>query len=441
MERPGTPRRSLQSNPEQRWIAQQSPPFGAMNTSSIDAMRVNPKLLLARRNSPAPSIRPSTSPSLAPSHMTQSGHPDISYSIRGFDDDAGHLYAVCRAVPYLLGPKSMLDALSTMRSAQMPDHLFINDEGTPIPDTQRFSFMDRALVLVLYLLQTPLEDHTIPIRQLLSHFDHHKDALIIYKDMGTGRPVEYMNLRVSDFANLAIEWHAIGNPGNVSPTRPDAITPWQNIIPHLAARHISSTYLTKSQYEQWIMVPEPDLPTQLNTFVRSGGYERLIQNYLARDVSRRLTSRFGCHGNTTHGLLPSPTDRLERGAKRFSHEHPCGRLIDFRQERHDNALLPEDRASLDKEKRDIARDDAEADAAQQPTDPAGAAGAKKEEEAGAVKGFARLTRNIRWVKVMKYGVITLVTVGGIGGAACGVYFYISGKRRDGGMNNVVDTAS
>jgi hypothetical protein len=51
----------------------------------------------------------------------------------------------------------------------------------------------------------------------------------------------------------------------------------------------------------------------------------------------------GGMNNTVHVRLPNPTDALEWGAKRFSHEHPLGKLVDYTQELHDNFLLPKER--------------------------------------------------------------------------------------------------
>ncbi|PVI07240.1 hypothetical protein DM02DRAFT_649157 [Periconia macrospinosa] len=407
-------------------------PYGANIPYGLDGLRVNPKLLLARRNSPASSVMHSSSLSLAPSPRGtpsirapfEAGPRDVSYVIRGFDNEAGNLYAVCRAVPYLLGPKSMLDALATMRGAKLPNEAFVNNEGKVILDPKKLSFIDKALVFILFLLRSPLQDHDDSVRQLLSRFEYQQDALVVYKDMGTDKPPACTNIKVSDWGNMAIEWLYIGNPGNVSPDRPDAVTPWEKIQPYLQARGILNKYITKALYEQWILIPEEYLHLQLNEFVRSGEYEKLVQGRTTRNRSRRPTSRLGLTGNAIHYTPPSPSDPLEWGAKRFTHEHPCGKLVDYHDGRHDNALLSEARhASDEKEKK------------AHNADP-GRSVAEDEKLCAPVR--PRWRTKAWWKKIFKYFLIVLVVTGVVAGIGCGVYFHLSRQAPGGRMKNVVE---
>lgn len=419
-------------------------PYGVDIAGDTDRMGLNRKQRIARRNSPlhspVPSRSNSRSPVASPSGTVSSnggnmkGPRDIDYTVRGFDENAGDLYAICRAVPYLLGPKNMVDALTTMRSAKIPDGVFIDDKGKAILDPQKLSFMDKALIFVLFLLRTPLEKHNDPIRQFLTHFDHNKDQLIVYKDMGTKKPVVCINVTMLDFAGMALEWERVGNPGNVSPDRPDVKTPWEKILPLLKARNIVPKHLTKALYENWIMMPEDAIPDKLTEFVGCGEYEKLIQQYTSRNKSRRTVARVGFYGNTIHYTLPSPTDPLEPGAKRFSHQHPSGKLVEFE---HSGRRSTSERAP-------------EGPLAPS-SDEATMSGAleKKEEEVKAVEEEVRIEPKQRktgwrakawWWRILKFVLIVLLVAGVVAAVVCIVYFRVLVPDGEGGMKNTYDTA-
>ncbi|KAF2635012.1 hypothetical protein P280DRAFT_202827 [Massarina eburnea CBS 473.64] len=147
-------------------------PYGVLGPHGIPGKRPNPKLMLARKNKRVPFSPPATPPVNRPVNRAYQNSPkDISYEVIAVHKDVGELFDICRLVPYLLAPKDVLDNLVALRPkiGLLKDDMFKNEEGVKILDPKRMSYMDKAVIMVLWFLSKPSENSD-PIQKMLNRF-------------------------------------------------------------------------------------------------------------------------------------------------------------------------------------------------------------------------------------------------------------------------------
>ncbi|KAF1962833.1 hypothetical protein CC80DRAFT_530735 [Byssothecium circinans] len=259
------------------------------------------------------------------------------------EDTQEELYSLCKVVPYLLAPKSILEQLVALRDKAnaLPEGIFTNEEGADVLNLKGMSSLDKAMVLVLYLLTQTV--HPGPVEDMLKMFNCIDNKLILWKHMGEKLPPERTHVGLYDFAQMVTDWSQTCNPALVADDYPWVVTPWVKIISYLKRRRIPIESVEIEEYEEWTMLPEDMLEKRLDSFVASGKMDKNARYSHLRSLTSATKVRKGMLGNVLHIQLPNPTDPTLLGAKRFSHKHPLGQIVDYSEERHDNALLPEER--------------------------------------------------------------------------------------------------
>jgi hypothetical protein len=139
-----TPPPERTSSSDLRGDTSVQPPRVHYPNATLSARRPNPKLTLTKQ---------SRLNAMLPANQRPS---DINYKVLAYDEQVGDLYGICKAVPYLLGPRSLLDNLIALRpNIELGAEVFTTEDGVPVLDPKRLSSMDKAILFVLLLLQRP----------------------------------------------------------------------------------------------------------------------------------------------------------------------------------------------------------------------------------------------------------------------------------------------
>jgi hypothetical protein len=144
--------------------------------SASDSRRPNPKLIKARAESRAVSM----------SSDLPSDDLVIDYKYRVHTKQLGHLYGLCDAVPYLLGPRSYLKAIVAFDNHPVPMEAYQDQEGNFVIDPHKMTVLDKVFLMMLWLLRIPVDRRPADWENLYMGMSVQKDRLVIYKDIGFG---------------------------------------------------------------------------------------------------------------------------------------------------------------------------------------------------------------------------------------------------------------
>lgn len=111
----------------------------------------------------------------------------IDYNYRVHTKGLGHLYAICDAVPYLVGPRLYLRAINRFGVHPLPLESFQNRDGRLVLDPDRLSLLDKVVLAMLFLLCTPQDQRPAEAVDWFAGMSIEEDRLFIYKDVGFGR--------------------------------------------------------------------------------------------------------------------------------------------------------------------------------------------------------------------------------------------------------------
>lgn len=139
--------------------------------------RPNPKLIKTRAESRPVSISSETTPS---------DEPVVDYKYRVYSKQLGHLFGLCDAVPYLLGPRSYLKAIVAFGNYAVPIEAYQDQEGNFVINPHKMTLLDKVLLMMLWLLRTSVDRRPANWEDLYSGMSVQKDRLVVYKDIGFG---------------------------------------------------------------------------------------------------------------------------------------------------------------------------------------------------------------------------------------------------------------
>ncbi|KAJ6279282.1 hypothetical protein J3E71DRAFT_368817 [Bipolaris maydis] len=255
------------------------------------------------------------------------------------------LSRISDAVPYLLGPRSIMDRIQVVlehsqeRLHPSSSHYTTSSQDTPQP---AYTPRDRALMAILASLSTPeslrLEKGDWYPQGLATRHD----ALVLYENTASnGIRLAYVSL--TDFIQHAQTWLLTPNPTNKSGDAPHAKNPWSPVAAQLRSRGVDvskldlQTYLDLTQH-----LSASDLPAKLDEigqWARDGTLDARYEKFMAEKEAATAQAR----NRGSHPLLRTsgPNDAANTVfggpealySKRFTHEYPMGRAASVKAKR------------------------------------------------------------------------------------------------------------
>ncbi|KAF2689656.1 hypothetical protein K458DRAFT_384287 [Lentithecium fluviatile CBS 122367] len=365
-------------------------------TGVSSGRRPNPKLLKTRASSLA-----------VPSLLAISNHSDapvIDYKYRVHTKQLGHLYALCDAVPYLLGTRSYLKAIVAFGVPPVPIEAYLNQEGKLAIDPNEMSVLDKVFLMMLWRLRIPADQRPAGWEGSYAGMNIEGDRLIVYKDIGFGREPKVEAMHFYDFVTKVVDWHLLPNPALVAEDRPDVVTPWVVVAQKIREKCILLEDIDKGLYTEFVKMTVPQLDARLEELSTTDELEKRKKD-IAEHI-RKLNTK-----NTFTYIMPQETNPNVMYAKRFSHEHPLGYLLDTTKPGHDDLLFPEVKMRQDAE--DFR---------------------KEREAAKKVSNQTRRKAKYRCRSALKWILAFSLLLGGAVGIMLLHYFKVS-DQRDGGNNS------
>ncbi|EUC48531.1 hypothetical protein COCMIDRAFT_87222 [Bipolaris oryzae ATCC 44560] len=254
------------------------------------------------------------------------------------------------AVPYLLGPRSIIDRIQVVleHSQEHPqEHLqpsssryTTSSQDTPQPV---YTAQDKALMAILTSLSKPetlrLEKGDWYPQGLAARYD----ALVLYENNAShGIRLAYISL--ADFIHQAQTWLLAPNPTNKSGDAPHAKNPWSPLAAQLRSKGVDvskidlQTYLDLTQH-----LSASDLAAKLDEiaqWARDGTLDSRFEKFIqekqeaaaayARNRSSRPLVRTSGANDTADTVFGGPEALY---SKRFTHEYPMGRASEVKVKR------------------------------------------------------------------------------------------------------------
>jgi len=169
-------------------------------------------------------------------------------------------------------------------------------------------------------------------------------------------------MHFDDFIEMALAWKHLSNPALVAEDRPDVVTPWAVAAQMIREKDIPLEDIDKALYTELVGMTESQLGVRLTRLSATNELEKRKKEIA--ENARKLKST-----NTFTYIMPQETNPDVMYAKRFSHQHPNGYLLDTTMPGHDDLLFPEARMRQDAEdlrkERKVRKDDKKATKARQ----------------------------------------------------------------------------
>jgi hypothetical protein len=169
-------------------------------------------------------------------------------------------------------------------------------------------------------------------------------------------------MHFEDFIEMALAWAQLPNPALVVEDRPDIVTPWTVVARMIREKDIPLEDIDKALYTELVGMTESQLDVRLAKLSTTNELEKRKKEVF--DNIRKLKTT-----NTFTYIMPQETNPNVMYAKRFSHQHPNGYLLDTTTPGHDDLLFPEAKMNQDAEElrkeREAKRDSKKADKARQ----------------------------------------------------------------------------
>ncbi|USP80693.1 hypothetical protein yc1106_07967 [Curvularia clavata] len=238
------------------------------------------------------------------------------------------------AVPYLLGPRSIIDRIQVVLEHELHFNKTSSDETDTSQDIQQPAYTDRdkALMAILTSLRTPefvrIEKGDWYPQGLAAR----NDALLLYKNTAKSG-VRTVHVTLADYVNMAQSWLLSPNPTNLYGDSPNTKNPWSQIAASLRARDVD---VSKIDLETYLSLTNdlegPVLTSKLDEIAQWAKDGTLDERYTAFKASQTATqeARRGASPLTTDPNTSKPSsptfgrpDALY--SKRFTHEYPLGR--------------------------------------------------------------------------------------------------------------------
>ncbi|XP_014557909.1 hypothetical protein COCVIDRAFT_14833 [Bipolaris victoriae FI3] len=254
------------------------------------------------------------------------------------------------AVPYLLGPRSIMDRIQVVleHSQEHPQehrkpsssHYTTSSQDTPQPV---YTPRDKALMAILTSLNTSeslrLEKGDWYPQGLAARHD----ALVLYENTSSnGIRLAYVSL--TDFIQQAQTWLLAPNPTNKSGDAPHAKNPWAPIAAQLRSKGVDvskldlQTYLDLTQH-----FSASDLPAKLDEIAQWAHDGTLEARYEKFITEKEATAAAQARNRGFRPLLRTSgandaTNKVFGGhealySKRFTHEHPMGKAASVKAKR------------------------------------------------------------------------------------------------------------
>ena len=146
------------------------------STTDSHERRQNPKLIKSNAGSRAVSL----------SSGTLCDKLVVDYKYRIHTKELGHLYGLCDAVPYLLGPRSYLQAIEAFGNYPIPMEANRDHKGNFVLDPDKITTPDKVFMTMLWLLNASVDRRPADWEEFYTGLSVQDDRLIVYKDVGFG---------------------------------------------------------------------------------------------------------------------------------------------------------------------------------------------------------------------------------------------------------------
>lgn len=251
------------------------------------------------------------------------------------------------AVPYLLGPRSIMDrfqvVLEHLQEHLQPSssHYTASSQDTP---QLAYTARDKALMAILTSLSTPeslrLEKGDWYPQGLAARHD----ALVLYENTASnGIRLAYVSL--TDFIQQAQTWLLAPNPTNKSGDAPHAKNPWPPIAAQLRSKGVDISKLDLEIYLDLTQhLSASDLPAKLDEiaqWARNGTLDARYEKFIAEKEEAAAAAQAKNRGSRpllrTSGANDA-ADTVFGGpealySKRFTHEYPMGKAASVKVKR------------------------------------------------------------------------------------------------------------
>lgn len=241
----------------------------------------------------------------------------VDHRYRLHTKDLGHLYGLCDAVPYLVGPRPYLRSMSKFGAYPLPIEAYQDRHGRMALDSHKLSALDKVFLTMLHLLSMPFDRRPPEAASWFAGISLRGNRLVVHKDIGFGREPKEIAINTFDFLDMALGWQRLPNPALVAEDRPDAVTPWHIVVDKLRAGGISLRDIDVGLYVEFVQMNEDELDAKVTRL--SSTNELALRKRQLADSVRRLSMPT----SYTH-TIPRPVNPNVIYAKRFSREHPLG---------------------------------------------------------------------------------------------------------------------
>jgi hypothetical protein len=147
----------------------------------------------------------------------------------------------------------------------------------------------------------------------------------------TDREPQLCHLHYDDFVEMAAAWGKLPNPALVAEDESAVVTPWHIVADKIRAMDIPSEVIDKALYTELVELTEPQVEVRLMKLTMT---DELKQRQ--EDCSRRETA------NTFTYTVPQESNPGVMYAKRFSHQHPKGYVVETTPAHDDQLFLEVD---------------------------------------------------------------------------------------------------
>jgi hypothetical protein len=263
--------------------------------------------------------------------------PQVDYRVRRSGPDSGDLYRLCDTVPYLLGPKSYLDAIARTSNTRCPVETFQYATRKSGLDSGALTSLDKRFMMFLKLLQAPAERRSKSENLALRAFTFEEKQMLVYKDSGWDNQITPFGLTFDAFMGMMNRWNILPNPYLVMGDKAGATTKWSDVAGLLMDRKVSLHDIDCGIYDELTSLPYEQLQGRIDNLIESGELQ-------SRKRARDLRTNAAIVSNVVHYSASPSKNKATMYNRRFSHKHPLGENVDFTKPRQDGLHHNEDKA-------------------------------------------------------------------------------------------------